>query len=73
MLEEYDQVNHTELRPALAVFMKMQYNILETAQSLHVHRNTVKYRISRIREIRGVDLEDEEELGYLYLSDWLSS
>lgn len=72
MLEEYDQANHTDLRSTLTVFLKKQCNVLETANVLHVHRNTVKYRITRILEITGIDLEDEEELAYLHLSDWLS-
>lgn len=70
ILEEYDRNNNTELRETLSVFLKNKCNILETAQAIHVHRNTVKYRITRIREITGISFEEEEDLQYLCISDW---
>ena len=71
MLEEYDRMNHTTLRESLSVFLRKQCSILETAKEMGVHRNTIKYRIFRIQEITGISFEDDQELRYLCLSDWL--
>ena len=64
-------MNHTTLRESLSVFLRKQCSILETAKEMGVHRNTIKYRIFRIQEITGISFEDDQELRYLCLSDWL--
>lgn len=71
VLEEYDRANHTSLRESLSVFLAKQCSVLETAKAMHVHRNTIKYRIARIQEITGISFEDDQERQYLCLSDWL--
>ena len=35
---------------------------------MHIHLNTLKYRLQRICEITGADLKDQEEVFYLQLS-----
>lgn len=72
ILERYDRENHTQLRETLSVYLKKERNLLGAAQALHIHRNTLKYRLGRIRTLTGLSLSDEEELAYLRLSDWLS-
>lgn len=71
ILDEYDRMHHTALRETLSVFLLKQCNILETARAMYVHRNTIKYRISKIRELTGISFEDEQDFQYLCLSDWL--
>ena len=71
-LEIYDEKNQTELRVTLSAYLRHERNQLEAARDLHVHPNTMRYRLSRIREVAGLTLEDAEELKYLRLSDWLS-
>jgi len=44
---------------------------LTQLKELHVHANTMRYRLQRIREVAGLTLENEAELKYLRLSDWL--
>lgn len=70
-LERYDEENQTELRVTLSVYLHHERNQLEAAKALHVHPNTMRYRLGRIREVAGLTLEDAEELKYLRLSDWL--
>ena len=70
-LERYDSENQTELRETLHVYLQQEQNQLNTAQLLQVHPNTLRYRLSRIREIANLTLEDPQELKYLRLSDWL--
>ena len=71
VLEEYDRENHTSLRETLTVFLQNHCSILETANNMYVHRNTVKYRIARIQEITGLSFDDAEDLKYLCVSDWV--
>ncbi|MGN1385071.1 MAG: PucR family transcriptional regulator [Bacillus sp. (in: firmicutes)] len=57
-LTDYDQKNHTQLISTLETFLKYDGNLYETAEHLHVHVNTIHYRIKRISEIAQVDLKD---------------
>ena len=43
-------------------------NLTRTAEALHVHRNTLLYRLGRIKEISGLNLEDAEERLALWLA-----
>jgi hypothetical protein len=36
------------------------WKVVETAEALFVHRNTLLYRMERIREISGLDLDNPE-------------
>ena len=71
ILLQYDRKNTTELYKTLCSFMDNEKNYLETAKALHVHRNTLKYRLGRIAELTGISLDNEQELKYLRLSFWL--
>ena len=39
-----------------------------TSAALHVHRNTLAYRLRRIQEIAGLDLDDPRDLARSYLA-----
>jgi len=56
----YDQVHDTELVHTLQVLFAENTNISQTARALYVHRNTLNYRLQRIAEISGYDLNDAE-------------
>lgn len=70
-LERYDVENRSELRKTLSVYLQQERNQLFSAKVLHIHPNTMRYRLQRIMDITGLTLEDPEELKYLRLSDWL--
>jgi DNA-binding PucR family transcriptional regulator len=38
-----------------------------TSAALHVHRNTLAYRLRRIQEIAGLDFDDPRDLARVYL------
>jgi purine catabolism regulator len=59
-LEAYDRRHGAELLKTLAAFFACNGNHVQTARMLHLHRNTLLYRLDRIREIAGVDLDDPE-------------
>jgi sugar diacid utilization regulator len=45
----------------LAAYLDEQGSIVRTARVLHLHRNAVAYRLHRITELLGVDLEDPDQ------------
>jgi DNA-binding PucR family transcriptional regulator len=62
-----------QLRETLAVFFEESHSYITSAKRLHMHRNTVKYRIDKAIEMRGRPLEDDAvELHVaLLLCHWL--
>jgi hypothetical protein len=54
----YDAANTTDYVPTLKAFFEAHGNISKMAQALHVHANTCRYRMSRITDLFGVDLDD---------------
>lgn len=58
MLREYDKQHNTDLYDILYVFIINDGNIQKTAQDFFVHRNTVRYKINKIKEITSIDFTD---------------
>lgn len=56
----YDKDNHTDLFNTLRCYLWNNNSLLHTAEKLHMHRNTVKYRIKRIEELTGRSIEDSD-------------
>ncbi|MBP2642993.1 MAG: putative transcriptional regulator, PucR family [Firmicutes bacterium] len=65
-LLEHDADIGGELVTTLYVYLKNGSNKNKTSKELHVHLNTIKYRLSQISEILGVNLADEEIAFSLY-------
>ncbi|MFM9108630.1 MAG: helix-turn-helix domain-containing protein [Chloroflexota bacterium] len=57
-LLDYDRDNNAELLKTLAAFFAANGSPKEAAERLGVHRNTVLYRLDRVRDITGYDLDD---------------
>jgi purine catabolism regulator len=55
-LIEYDQNHGADLIHTLEAFFAANCSPKEAASLLHVHRNTVLYRLERIADITGLDL-----------------
>ena len=58
-LIEYDKKNNSNLSATLYYFLMNQKNTGQTAKQLNIHRNTLVYRLTRINEITGFDLNSE--------------
>lgn len=58
ILQEYDQKNHTELLHTLTIYLEADGNPHEASRLLHIHINTLNYRLKRISEIAQVQLKD---------------
>lgn len=59
-LIEYDRAQGTDLVETLSAYFTHKGNLSQTAEALFVHRNTLLYRMERIREISGLDLDNPE-------------
>lgn len=58
---EYDKQNATNMVETLDYYFACNCNVSETAKALFIHRNTLIYRIDKIKSILGRDLKDSEE------------
>jgi DNA-binding PucR family transcriptional regulator len=59
-LLEYDKRRGSELVESLSQYLEGGGNYDAIADTLAIHRNTLKYRLRRIREISGFDLADAD-------------
>jgi len=59
-LLDYDATKGTELVQTLTTYLDHGGRYETTAQALSIHRSTLKYRLQRIRELSGYDLNDPE-------------
>lgn len=60
-LEEYDKKHESFLTQTLYYDLKYSGSIKEIAAAMYTHRNTVNYRLRKIRSLLGTDLEDAKE------------
>ncbi len=59
-LLEYDRRTGNELVETLETYFACNGNLSEAARRLHLHRNSLLYRLERIQEVLHADLEDAE-------------
>lgn len=57
-LMAYDKKYNTNLIQTLEVYLNKNCNLNQTAETLFIHRNTIKYRLQRIEEITNTSLND---------------
>lgn len=65
---DYDERHDGELTRTLDAFFSNNGNLARTAEELCVHRNTLSYRLGRVSDITGVDLDDAETRLMLHLA-----
>ena len=59
---------HGELAQTLQTFLRCRFDRTATSEALHVHRNTLAYRLGRIEEITGLDLGSPRDLARVYVA-----
>lgn len=59
-LAAYDAGHRSDLVATLRTWLDELGDMQATAAALHIHRNTLRYRLERIAEIGGIDLADPE-------------
>lgn len=64
-LVEYDLRNKTDMVHTLELYFDAGQKLHEAAQALHIHPNTLKYRLRRIEQVLGQDpFKGENQLRY---------
>lgn len=71
-LAEHDERRGTTLAASLLAWLEAQQNVPTAAERLHVHPNTLRYRLRRVREIAPIDLDDADERLVVWLELRLS-
>jgi PucR family transcriptional regulator, purine catabolism regulatory protein len=59
-LVDYDRARGTPLLKTLEVYLQHHGNLRQSARDLHIHLNTLHYRLHRISEVSGIDLKDAD-------------
>ncbi|MDX2137150.1 MAG: helix-turn-helix domain-containing protein, partial [Chloroflexota bacterium] len=67
-LVEHDERKQGDLIRTLNGFFEANGNLAKAASDLDVHRNTLVYRLDRIKELTGLDLEDADNRLILHLA-----
>lgn len=67
-LVEHDERKQGDLIRTLTGFFEAGGNLAKAAKDLAVHRNTLVYRLERISELTGLDLNDSDNLLILHLA-----
>ena len=60
-LQEYDQAHSTALLHTLCVYLLQEQNLHATARQLFIHRNTLVYRLEKIKKLTGLDLREFDD------------
>ncbi|MCA0173835.1 PucR family transcriptional regulator [Bacillus sp. RAR_GA_16] len=66
-LKHYDRLHHTQLLETLETYLQHDSNVKVAAQVLHVHTNTLNYRLRRIADVANLDLKDANQKVTLFL------
>jgi sugar diacid utilization regulator len=61
-LIDHDAAHHGELVHTLRTFIRCDVKPLRTAEALHTHRNTLRYRLGQISRLLDLDLYDLDVL-----------
>lgn len=76
VLEEFDMLHQSDYLDTLRVFLLSDCNLLETASRMHTHRNTIIYRIKKIKELLHTELDNSkikfELLMSYYIKEYFS-
>ncbi|WP_415881827.1 sugar diacid recognition domain-containing protein [Neptuniibacter sp. QD34_54] len=76
LLADYEKLvkkdSNGSLQKTLQVYFANNTDFSLTAESLHVHRNTLRYRLEKINDILDIDLKNLQDLFRLYIATRLS-
>ena len=57
-IREYDAQNHTSLEQTARLYVETRMEIAATAKALFQHPNTVRYRLTKIQKLMGLENDD---------------
>lgn len=67
-LKKYDEEHKTEFYRTLECYAQNHFNALQTSKAMFIHRSTFLYRMERIKELFGIDLDNDDSFLYTLLS-----
>ncbi|HEX9089755.1 MAG TPA: helix-turn-helix domain-containing protein, partial [Arthrobacter sp.] len=67
---EYDELHKKSFEETIHAYLSCGGNAIEAARLLEVHVNTVRYRLSRVATLFGLDLDDPETRLLVGLQLW---
>lgn len=67
ILSEHDAAQGTDLSRTMRIYLDHLGSVRETAAVLHVHQNTVRYRLDVVRNELGIDLDSPDTRLWLWL------
>lgn len=65
---KYDEDNNTEYGLTLRTYLYSNLNLKVSASKLCIHKNTVSYRVAKIKELFNIDLNNIQTITSLYCS-----
>ena len=68
LLMEFDGRDGTDYVESLAAYLNSGRNVATAATMLHVHKNSVYYRLQRMNELAGIDVANERTCFLLQFS-----
>ncbi len=68
MLRDYDHKHNAELLFTLYTHSKYVGNVSKICEVLHVHRNTLYFRLGKIQELTHLNLESSDQLAMILIS-----
>lgn len=68
LLYQYDQEHHTNLLETLEAYLKYNNDPDKATKSIHIHRNTLYYRINKMQEEYQLNLNDGYERMHILLT-----
>jgi sugar diacid utilization regulator len=69
LLLEVDKEKDSDLVETLFCYIRHRQDITSTAEEMHLHYNTIKYRINRIIEVTNIDFDDYQKMYNLIISE----
>ncbi|WP_439125813.1 MAG: PucR family transcriptional regulator [Pseudomonas rhizophila] len=67
-LAEYDKTQHAPLIHTLRTFLENNRSWVNTALKLHIHKQTLVYRVRRIEDITGRSLDSTDDVSILWFA-----
>ncbi|MEW6623820.1 MAG: PucR family transcriptional regulator ligand-binding domain-containing protein [Bacillota bacterium] len=67
-LLDYDKEKGGELVQTLETYIQSNYSRIKTAEKLHIHRNSLNYRLQKIQDIINIDIDQADSFPFLLAS-----
>lgn len=67
-IRQYDREHQADFYTTLDAYIRNKFNAVQTAKELQIHRSTFLYRMDRLQNLFGLDLDHQDTLLYTLLS-----